>query len=1206
MASITETRSIVELYVGWFNRIPDTAGFDFWVGRLDQGSSLAAISNEFFESAVHQFSAETGYTANMTDAEFITQLYDGVMGRTGDLAPNETEIGYWAGKLNGEFAGDKGAMVVQMIKEIKAFDATGNDAIKAVQGKFNNKVQLAMEVVALPDAPGFTGSIEKAKELLSTITEDDATVQTALNAYKTELGLTPKEINLGSGIEKTLGGNGDDTFVGNSATFNAGDEIIAGEGNDKLNLSTDVAGTYSGVNVTGLETLNIRGIAEATVSVTDFDTALNTIEAVNIDSDLTIKDIQEADMKVRIVDTAGNSAGEVVTTSDTTTNVVDVIVDYDITNTAGDTIADIEVKEFQGGYLSVADLGADDETIQLTVTDDATASTLQGLKSGDQADKVTLLTGKAGSTFEIKEALDKSVKTLEATTFAGNIKVSMANTTDALTANLGTGDDVIAFGDVLGDGDTVTDAGGNDTAAVKYASVGRREQTMSGVENLNAIFGAAAEFDGSNVTGLTTININLEADGKTTTASTANADFNDLKSETQTVNIFGTSSATDTLRVELDYEVGANTDLSVDLETEDNALVMNDGINGREDLQLTNVSKLTLTNKGDNAATITDGVRLASGTNELTVATTKEGGNLMIDTGVNGEAFDSSGALQVVTVNAVGGDIRAAGNTQTPGMNIAGDFMDDAGSLQDYTVTADHADLIIGGIGNNTDGAGSNAVNAADLETVNLTMVADATLQQGFINATGASLNEIAITADDKNTIATGISTRAGATASTQFNNVLVDGLTATTVDSMTLNANDGGNIELIDQSYNLKTATFTGTGNIVVEAGLGGLVMSTTASASNHSGSRTFNTDNAANDYIKGSDKADTINDSGSGNDTLEGNAGNDAINVTGTGTYTIDGGTGNDTITLSGSQTTTTVNTSAGNDTIILNAGNGVDNIVYTNTQLTSGNQTTVTGFATGEDKLNFKGIVSTLTTEVGTGLAAGQAVTSVDSNTIYVLADVSTATNNEVVQDFSNLTDVASFLDATVSSSTKTGDVAVFVANRATDDSTGHDAGIYLFQESDGSSGITASEIKFLGTVDQEGGNAAPIVAGDIGTGAGAGGNVAATQSLDALGGTAATAANFDAGTGAFKLTDVVGTLSNVTVANFGADDSIEISGATAAQYDSVISTTNNNNDVVISFNNNGTVNEITLTGVANGGLVFDVASLNGLGVGDISFI
>ncbi|MGV6809877.1 MAG: Calx-beta domain-containing protein [bacterium] len=184
MASITETRSIVELYVGWFNRIPDTAGLKFWTDKLDAGSTLAEISDAFYQSAIHQFASETGYSAGMTDAEFITKLYEGVMGRTGDLAPNAEEIGYWAGKLNGEFAGDKGAMVVQMIKEIKAFDTTGNDAIKAVQDKFNNKVQLAMEIAVFNNG-GFTGTIAEGKALLGQITEDDATVKSVLDSFLT-------------------------------------------------------------------------------------------------------------------------------------------------------------------------------------------------------------------------------------------------------------------------------------------------------------------------------------------------------------------------------------------------------------------------------------------------------------------------------------------------------------------------------------------------------------------------------------------------------------------------------------------------------------------------------------------------------------------------------------------------------------------------------------------------------------------------------------------------------------------------------------------------------------------------------------------------------------------------------------------------------------------------------------------------------------
>ncbi|MBK1642511.1 hypothetical protein CKO12_11600 [Chromatium okenii] len=93
-----------------------------------------------------------------------------------------------------------------------------------------------------------------------------------------------------------------------------------------------------------------------------------------------------------------------------------------------------------------------------------------------------------------------------------------------------------------------------------------------------------------------------------------------------------------------------------------------------------------------------------------------------------------------------------------------------------------------------------------------------------------------------------------------------------------------------------------------------------------------------------------------------------------------------------------------------------------------------------------------------------------------------------------------------------------------------------------------------------------------------------------------------------TGAFNFTDNAADAkgNNVIITEFGADDSITITGATAEQYDDGVIGSNEAGDVSITFNNDGILHQITLTGVAAGaGLVFDVNSFNALPVGDLIF-
>jgi hypothetical protein len=119
-------------------------------------------------------------------------------------------------------------------------------------------------------------------------------------------------------------------------------------------------------------------------------------------------------------------------------------------------------------------------------------------------------------------------------------------------------------------------------------------------------------------------------------------------------------------------------------------------------------------------------------------------------------------------------------------------------------------------------------------------------------------------------------------------------------------------------------------------------------------------------------------------------------------------------------------------------------------------------------------------------------------------------------------------------------------------------------------------------------------------NIEAGGGGGGTVV---NLDGQG-TDAEPATLDAGTDAFSYTDSAAVANNVIINNYGADDSITVSGATQDDYNTAISS-DAAGDVTIAFNSDGTLNQIVLPGVAVGSFAFDVDSFNALSVGDLSF-
>src|SRR5207237_3478909 len=77
-ASVTK---LVELYIAFFNRVPDSEGMTYWLGRVAAGATTLSVANNFYDAAV-QYSSLTGYSASMSNADFVGVIYKNVLGRT--------------------------------------------------------------------------------------------------------------------------------------------------------------------------------------------------------------------------------------------------------------------------------------------------------------------------------------------------------------------------------------------------------------------------------------------------------------------------------------------------------------------------------------------------------------------------------------------------------------------------------------------------------------------------------------------------------------------------------------------------------------------------------------------------------------------------------------------------------------------------------------------------------------------------------------------------------------------------------------------------------------------------------------------------------------------------------------------------------------------------------------------------------------------
>lgn len=91
-------KSLIELYIAYFNRVPDADGMNYWIGEKSAGANLEQIGQSFYNAAVSPaFTSLTGYSNEMSNIDFIKIIYKNVLGR------NEVDQGgldYWSSALS--------------------------------------------------------------------------------------------------------------------------------------------------------------------------------------------------------------------------------------------------------------------------------------------------------------------------------------------------------------------------------------------------------------------------------------------------------------------------------------------------------------------------------------------------------------------------------------------------------------------------------------------------------------------------------------------------------------------------------------------------------------------------------------------------------------------------------------------------------------------------------------------------------------------------------------------------------------------------------------------------------------------------------------------------------------------------------------------------------------------------------------------------
>lgn len=104
--------SIVRLYLGFLGRVPDDIGIEFWIsqhrqGRHGAGQDLTTVATRFAEASQFELGAQ------LNDQEFVTRVYDTILGRQ----PEQAGLDFWVGRL--EDGMPRGRLLLEVSESIE-------------------------------------------------------------------------------------------------------------------------------------------------------------------------------------------------------------------------------------------------------------------------------------------------------------------------------------------------------------------------------------------------------------------------------------------------------------------------------------------------------------------------------------------------------------------------------------------------------------------------------------------------------------------------------------------------------------------------------------------------------------------------------------------------------------------------------------------------------------------------------------------------------------------------------------------------------------------------------------------------------------------------------------------------------------------------------------------------------------------------------
>lgn len=278
--------AITKLYVGAFNRAPEKSGLEYWTAELNSGRSFNDVIDTVFSLPV----VKAIYPDSMSDAAFLTAVYNNVFGRQ----PDAEGLAYWNAQIaNGQ---QRGNVVNAMIDAgLGSPDGTPGKAyivnrveaakyaaeLQLIRGVEVDEHKLIELISAIDDIPANyelgRAAIDRAVPVpyaaapgqpttVSATANTDLFMFSAIDAnnFRVINGLAPGDL---VNVATADGTNGDYSFtpVGSAAAVDSRGEWFFDNASDNLFYFNEASNAQAVVQLTGVNALTVNQNAVFTV-----------------------------------------------------------------------------------------------------------------------------------------------------------------------------------------------------------------------------------------------------------------------------------------------------------------------------------------------------------------------------------------------------------------------------------------------------------------------------------------------------------------------------------------------------------------------------------------------------------------------------------------------------------------------------------------------------------------------------------------------------------------------------------------------------------------------------------------------------------------------------------------------------------------------------------------------------------------------------